>query len=106
EGRANPVYRLARTFYRTDAVRTPINVEAQNYQNTSWRFPAATPEREKELNWRLDPEVSLGLPGEFGVQAFDVADWYLDRTPVAVRGAGSVRLYDDGRNIPDTVFCE
>jgi predicted dehydrogenase len=106
EGRSNPVYQLARTFYRSDSVREPVAIEAQHYQKTSWRFAASSPDREKEVNWRLDPEVSLGLPGELGVHQFDVVHWYTDKYPAVIRGTGSVRAYDDGRKMADTAHCE
>ncbi len=104
EGRSNPIYKLARTFYRSDAVRQPISIDAQHYQKTSWRFPASSPEREAAVNWRLNPDVSIGLPGEFGVHQFDVALWYTDRLPRSVSGGGAIRAYDDGRTVKDTTF--
>lgn len=106
EGRSNPVYKLARTFYRSDAVREAVAVELQQHQKTTWRFPGSTPQREKEANWRLDPEVSTGLCGELGIHQIDVAMWYTGRRPTAARGFGSVRLHADGRSIADTVLCE
>jgi predicted dehydrogenase len=106
EGRSNPVYQLARTFYRSDSVREPVSIEAQHFQKTSWRFAASGPEREREVNWRLDPEVSLGLAGELGVHQFDVVHWYTDRYPERVSGHGSVRAYDDGRKMADTAHCD
>ncbi len=105
EGRSNPIYKLARTFFRSDAVRDVVAVEAQHYQKTSWKFPASDPAREKAVNWRLDPEVSLGLAGEMGVHQFDVAFWYLDRLPTAVSGGGAIRLHNDGRTMADTIHC-
>jgi predicted dehydrogenase len=106
EGRSNPVYQLARTFYRSDSVRDPVAIEAQHFQKTSWRFSAGSPEREKEVNWRLDPAVSLGLAGEMGVHQIDVIHWYTDSYPTAVAGRGAIRAYDDGRTLADTVRCE
>ncbi len=103
EGRSNPIYKLARTFFRSDAVRDLVAVEAQQYQKTSWRVPSSDPSREKELNWRLDPAITLGLAGEWGVQALDVAAWYTDKKPIAVSGLGSIRLHNDGRTIADTI---
>ncbi len=104
EARSNPIYKLARTFYLSDAVRKAIVIDASDYQKTSWRFPASSPEREAAVNWRLDPELSLGLPGEHGVHQFDVALWYTDRLPTSVSGGGAIRAYDDGRTINDTTF--
>jgi len=106
EGRSNPVYKLARTFYRSDAVRDFVAAEMQNYQKTSWRFAAADAAREKAVNWRLDPEVSIGLAGELGVQQIDVVNWYNDQLPVSVSGRGSIRRWDDGRKLPDTIQAE
>lgn len=104
EARSNPIYLLARSFFRSDAVREVVSIEAQHYQKTSWRFPSPDPSREREVNWRLDPEVSLGLPGELGVHQFDVALWFTDRLPLAVSGGGAIRLHDDGRSMADTTF--
>lgn len=104
EARSNPIYQLARSFYRSDSVRDAVAIEAQHFQKTSWRFPSPNPARERAVNWRLDPEVSLGLPGEFGVHQFDVALWYTDRLPASVVGGGGVMLHDDGRTLHDTTF--
>jgi len=106
EGRSNPIYKLARTFFRSDAVREVVAIEGKQFQKTSWRFPSSDASRDKVVNWRLDKEVSLGLPGEWGSQAFDVAMWYTDKVPVRVRGYGSIRLHADGRKLADTVHCE
>jgi len=108
EGRSNPVYRLARTFFRTDAVRDFVAAEAQSYKKESWRFPAppgSDSAREKAENWRLDPDLSLGLAGEIGAHQFDVVHWYTGRYPTTVFGAGSVRAFADGRTVADTAMC-
>lgn len=106
EGRSNPVYKLAWTFFRSDAVRDFVMAESQSFQKTSWRFPASDPAREKAVNWRLDPEISTGLMGELGVQQIDVVSWYTDLVPSVVRARGAIRLWDDGRSVPDTVHCD
>ncbi len=103
--RSDPVYQLARTFYRSDAVRDLVSMSAARSKKTSWRTPARDPDRDRALNWRLDPDVSIGLAGEWGTHQLDVFHWYLDRFPVAVTGRGSIRLHDDGRTIPDTIAC-
>lgn len=108
EGRSNPIYRLARTFFKTDAVRDFVSAESQSYRKESWRFPApggSGPEREKAENWRLDPDLSTGLAGEIGSQQFDVVHWYLGKHPTSVFGAGSIRAFDDGRAVPDSAMC-
>ncbi|MHC4216964.1 MAG: Gfo/Idh/MocA family protein [Planctomycetota bacterium] len=106
QGRSNPIYQLSRTFYRSDALRDLVSVRAQHHHKTTWRTPASDPIRERELNWRLDPDRSIGLAGEFGTHQFDVVHWFTGQYPIAVRGSGTIRLHDDGRTIPDTVWCD
>jgi predicted dehydrogenase len=106
EGRSNPVYKLARTFFRSDAVRDFVGAECQIFQKTEWKFPASDAARTKLVNWRLDPEVSTGLLGELGVQQIDVVGWYTGLEPVEISGRGAIRRWDDGRTIPDTVHCD
>lgn len=103
EGRSNPVYKLARTFFRSDSVRTLVAIRSQHVQKTSWRFPASDPTREKAVNWRLDPAVSTGLAGELFSLQLDVIRWYTSQEPKSYRGEGSIRLWEDGRTLPDTV---
>lgn len=101
--RVNPVYDLARSFFRSDAVRDVVSMQASRARKTPWRTPARTAEQEKLLNWRLDPEVTTGLSGEWGSHQFDVFHWYLGRYPTRVEGHGSIRLHDDGRTVHDTI---
>lgn len=103
--RSNPVYQLARSFFRSDAVRDLVSMQAVRSKKTTWRTPSSDPARERELNWRLDPELSTGLAGEWGTHQFEVFHWYLDRFPVSVTGHGGVRLHKDGRTIADTISC-
>ncbi|MFN0058739.1 MAG: Gfo/Idh/MocA family oxidoreductase [Planctomycetota bacterium] len=103
EGRSNPIYKLARTFYKTEAVRDLISIYAQHQRKTSWRTAASDPARDAQVNWRLDPNVSIGLAGELGSHQYDVVNWYLGRLPERVRGTGAVRFYQDGRTIADTI---
>ncbi|MCB9841351.1 MAG: Gfo/Idh/MocA family oxidoreductase [Phycisphaeraceae bacterium] len=105
EGRSNPVYQLARTFFRSEAVRDLASMRAQQHEKISWRTPVSNPADERALNWRLDNAVTIGLPGEWGTHQFDVFHWYTDRRPLRVRGVGSIRLHDDGRTLPDSVAC-
>jgi len=104
--RTNPVYDLARSFYRSGTLRDLLSLRAQDFRNTSWVVEAPDEERKELLNWRLDPKVSLGLPGELGTPQFDAFHWFLGRYPVSVRATGGVRAYKDGREVADTVLCE
>jgi len=106
EGRSNPIYKLARSFYRSESVKDSVSIEATQNNKTTWRFPGTASIKEQAANWRLDKAVSLGLAGEWGSQAFDVAMWYTDKVPVSVRGRGSIRVHSDGREVADTVACE
>ncbi|HUR28511.1 MAG TPA: Gfo/Idh/MocA family oxidoreductase, partial [Planctomycetota bacterium] len=106
QARSNPVYALARSFHKTGTLRELALCRAQNHKKTSWRTAGSTPERDRELNWHLDPKLSLGLLGELGTQQLDVFHWFLGRQPVSVRARGELRLFKDGREIPDTVAAE
>ena len=101
--RSNPVYDLARSFFRSDSVRDMVSLESHKARKTSLRSPASDPARDRELNWILDPEVTTGLPGEWCSHQFDVFHWFVDRFPKWVSGQGSIRLHNDGREGADTV---
>jgi predicted dehydrogenase len=105
DSRSNPIYKLARTFVRTDAVRDLIALNGQYHRKNSWRSPVRNPADEKSLNWQLDADISLGLAGEFGTHQFDAMHWFVNDYPVKVRGTGGIRLYKDGRNVHDTIQC-
>ena len=101
--RSNPVYQLARTFYRTDAFRDFVGGSARYHRKTSWRFPSATAEGERLANWLLDPAVSIGLAGEMASHQLDVFHWFRNKVPVSVIGTGMVAANRDGRTVPDTI---
>lgn len=105
QGRANPVYQLARGFYKTDSVRDPVSMRAQHHRKTNWITPSNDSARYQQLNWKLDPARSNGLAGEWGTQQFDVFHWYSSKYPVKVFGTGSVRHWRDDRSVPDTIAC-
>jgi predicted dehydrogenase len=106
QARSNPVYKRAQSFIGSDTLRDPVSLVAQANRKTSWRFPASEPGTDRAVNWRLDPDVSLGLAGEFGCQQFDVAAWMMGSGPARVSGRGSIRLHQDGRTVYDTVSAE
>jgi predicted dehydrogenase len=92
-------------FVKSGALGTPVQATAQWNKKQSWRRVAPTPERERELNWRLLSKTSAGLVGEVGVHHLDHIDWYLKALPTSVSGFGSVVNWNDGRDVPDTVQC-
>lgn len=104
--RSNPIYRRVRTLMRAGTLRDIVSLYAQSHQKTSWRFPAADPAFEKAFNWRLDPDVSIGLAGELGTHAFDTLCWFREQYPRRITGGGAIRLYDDGRTIADTIHAD
>lgn len=105
QARSNPVYDLARGFFRSDSVRDLVSMRAQRHEKSSWVSPSRDAARYKTLNWRLDPEITTGLAGEWGTHQFDVFHWYTGQYPVRVIGHGDIRLHDDGREVHDTIAC-
>jgi predicted dehydrogenase len=101
--RADPQRHFLVPFIRSGAIGTSLSARAQFHKKQSWRATSPKPEREKELNWRLSKQTSIGLIGELGSNAIDQAAWFLNAQPVAVSGFGTLALWKDGRDVPDTV---
>ena len=105
QARSNPVYQLARSFFRSGSVRDLVSMYGQSHRKTSWLFPATEPGTAEAVNWRLNRAVSLGLAGEIGAHQFDVFAWFRGRLPESVTGRGAIRLHADGRTVPDTIHA-
>lgn len=105
QGRSNALYKHVNAFVKSGVLGTKVGVTAQWNMKDSWRRMAPTPEREKELNWRLSKATSPGLIGEAAIHNLDLAHWYVKGLPVAVIGFGSINAWSDGRDVPDTVQC-
>lgn len=104
--RSNPVYRLARSFLRSGSIRDPVYLRTHAFRKNSWRIASSGGEAEdRQVNWKLFADTSLGLPGELGSHQFDAVAWFLNKFPTSVSGRGSIMAYDDGRDLPDTVTC-
>lgn len=103
QNRADPQLYHLMAFVRAGAGGKPIKARSQWHKKMSWRRSSPNPDREKELNWRLERSVSLGLVGELGIHQVDMAAWHLLARPVAVTGFGTTLLWNDGRDVPDTV---
>lgn len=101
--RSEPQRHFLLPFIRSGALGQSVMARAQWHKKQSWRFPSPKPEREKELNWRLEKSLSTGLIGEIGCHAIDQAGWFLNAQPIAVSGFGSLGFWKDGREVPDTV---
>lgn len=106
QSRSNKQHLHVLNFVRSGALGKAVGGRAQYHKKEDWRRAAPTPEREKELNWRLDKETSTGLPGEIGIHQFDSASWFLKALPVAITGFGGIQFWtQNGLNVPDTVQC-
>ncbi len=99
--RSDPQRHFLLGFIRSGATGRMFKARAQWHKKESWR--RTSPNREQELNWRLRKDVSLGLAGEIGIQHIDNACWTLKSEPVAISGIGSIQLWNDGREVADTV---
>jgi predicted dehydrogenase len=101
--RSDPQRKFLLPFIRSGALGQSVLARAQWHKKQSWRATSPNPEREKVLNWRLSKDTSLGLIGELGCHQIDQASWFLSGNPVSVSGFGSIALWKDGRDVPDTV---
>lgn len=89
-------------FVRAGAAGKIVKARAQSHKKQSWRRTSPNPDREKELNWRLDASLSAGLLGELSVHQIDNLVWLLNARPQAVTGFSSLIHWTDGRDVPDT----
>jgi predicted dehydrogenase len=105
-GRSNPVYKLARSFYRSGSIETLISLKAWWHRKNSWRVTVSNAAREHALNWRLNPDVSLGLLGESCSHQLDTLFWYTDLLPLSTHAKGSTIVHQDGRKEADTIVAE
>ena len=104
--RSDAQVRFLANFVRTGVLGKAAALRAQYHKKQTWRRTSPNPDREKDLNWRLEKDVSLGLIGEIGIHQVDLANWYLLGLPTAVTGFGSIQHPDnkaDGRQVADTI---
>ncbi|MEE2712600.1 MAG: Gfo/Idh/MocA family oxidoreductase [Planctomycetota bacterium] len=104
--RSNPVYKLARSFFRSGSIDDVVSMHGSWHRKLTWRTPTQDASREKALNWRLYNATSSGLPGEVGSHLYDALHWFTKKVPTSVKGQGAKLLHDDGREVPDTVLCQ
>jgi predicted dehydrogenase len=103
--RTNPVYDLARSFYRSGSVKDLIAARLQHHEKNSLRLPSREGFDDRAVNWRLYRDSSLGLVGELGSHQLDAFLWFTELRPTAVSGSGAIALHADGREMPDTELC-
>lgn len=101
--RSDPQRQFLLPFIRSGAMGKQVKARSQWQKKESLRFASPNPEREREINWRLRSETSTGLIGEIGIHQLDSMLWFLDKRPTAVTGFGSLILWNDGRDVDDTV---
>lgn len=101
--RADSQRRFLLDFIRAGASGKAVMAHAQWHKKQSWRMTSPNPDRERELNWRLSKDTSLGLVGEIGIHQIDAMSWFLNGRPTSVTGFGSIMQWKDGRDVADTV---
>lgn len=101
--RSHPHRQFMVPFVRAGATGKPVAARAQYHKKKSWAVTSPNPDREKELNWRLQKELSTGLVGEIGIHQLDLLTWLIKERPKAVSGFGSIIEWNDGRSVPDTI---
>ncbi|MCI0746745.1 MAG: Gfo/Idh/MocA family oxidoreductase [Verrucomicrobia subdivision 3 bacterium] len=101
--RSDPQRHFLLPFIRAGALGNIAMARAQWHKKQSWRAAAPTPEREREMNWRLRNSSSTGIMGEIGIHQLDMCGLFLNTRPVSVTGFGSLIHWNDGRDVPDTV---
>lgn len=101
--RSHPQRQFLLPFVRSGAAGKQVMARAQWHNKQSWQRPSANADREKVVNWRLHSATSAGLAGEIGIHQLDAVTWFWKARPTAVNGFGSILLWNDGRDIPDTM---
>jgi predicted dehydrogenase len=101
--RSDPQRHFLLPFIRSGALGQWVMARGQWHKKQSWRATSPNPEREKVLNWRLNKATSAGLIGELGCHQLDQAAWFVAANPTAVSGVGTIALWKDGRDVPDTI---
>ncbi len=101
--RSDPQRQFLLQFIRSGAMGKTIKARAQWHRKQSWRYTSASPERETDLNWRLQKATSPGLIGEVGVHHLDTACSFINTLPISVTGFGGIMRWNDGREVPDTI---
>ena len=101
----NPVYIEGINRIREGAIGQIGQMRAYWHRNNNWRRPLPNNDLalEKQINWRLYKELSIGLLTELMTHQLHVANWIMQESPVSVTGTGSIVYWNDGRTIPDNV---
>ncbi|WP_309718953.1 Gfo/Idh/MocA family oxidoreductase [Armatimonas sp.] len=101
QNRTNPQHHHVKKFMELGVVGTVARCSAQwNLKSvTGWKRGASTPERESDLNWRVDKSRANGIIGEVGMHQIDSASWYLKSYPLSASG------FSTGGDFPTSLTC-
>jgi predicted dehydrogenase len=101
----NPVYLEGMQRIHEGQLGTIGQIRAYWHRNNNWRraLPNNNMQFERTVNWRLYTEYSAGLLTELMSHQIQVANWALQQTPVSVVGTGSIRYWNDGREVNDNI---
>ncbi len=99
------MYQNALERIHNNELGTIGQIRAYWHRNNNWRrpLPVGRPELERQINWRLYKEYSAGLLTELMSHHIQVANWVKQSEPVSVMGTGSIRYWDDGREVHDNI---
>lgn len=75
------------------------------FRNGDWRRELASPDLERQINWRLYREYSKGLMTELACHQLQIGSWALKSIPNKVMGHGAITYWKDGREVYDNVSC-
>lgn len=98
-----PSYIKAIEYIRSGKIGKVNQIRAWWHRNNDWRRPLPAPGMDRQINWRLYRDYSLGLMTELASHHIQVANWVLGKTPVSVMGTGSINFWKDGREVDDNV---
>ena len=101
--RSDPQRHFLLQFIRTGAIGKNIMARSQWHKKQSWRYTSSNADREREINWRLSKDTSIGLAGEIGIHQIDSMSWLFKDLPQSVTGFGGLIHWTDGREVPDTI---
>src|SRR6266487_2049242 len=74
--RSDPQRQFLLDFIHAGASGKAVKAHAQWHKKQSWRMASPNPDRERDLNWRLRKDTSLGLAGEIGIHQIDAMSWF------------------------------
>ncbi|MCC2660340.1 MAG: putative dehydrogenase [Arthrobacter sp.] len=106
QSRANPQHHHVHKFVHSAVLGKVSYGRGQWHKRNQMYRPAPSDARQREINWRLDPALSLGLIGEYGIHSLDVSNWMVKELPVSVTGfSAMVGEWEQPRRVADTVQC-